>query len=88
MSLSDAVQEGRRAGLVALRDVLAADIERTDSLRDHAALSQRLMDVLQQIDGLSGGEAKGSPLDELKAKRAARSTAAKSPRRAKSAQPG
>lgn len=78
MSLSEAVGEGRLAGLLALRDRLAAEIDQCDSSRDVAALSIRFMDVLAQVEELEGGPAVKagapvSPLDELRRKRAERS---------------
>jgi hypothetical protein len=77
MSLSEAAPEGRLAGLVALRERLAQEIDGCESARDVAALSLRFMDVLVQIDELEGGSATASapasPLDELRRKRAERS---------------
>ena len=78
MGLSEAASEGRLAGLTALRDRLAVEIDQCDSSRDVAALSIRFMDVLAQIEDLSGGPAgvvgaPVSPLDELRRKRAERS---------------
>lgn len=52
MSLADAVTGGRRAGLEALRDRLAEQIDGCDSARDVAALSARLIEVLSQLDAL------------------------------------
>lgn len=76
MSLSDAAPNGRLAGLVALRERLASEIDQCDSSRDVAALSIRFMDVLAQIDELNGPAAVSgapvSPLDELRRKRAER----------------
>jgi hypothetical protein len=52
-SLVDAAKSGdRRSTLVALRDVLAAQISVTESGRDVAALSKRLMEVMDEIDAL------------------------------------
>ena len=78
MSLSEAAPEGRLAGLVALRERLASEIDGCESARDVAALSIRFMDVLAQIDELDGSaaaSAPSSPLDELRRKRAERSKA-------------
>lgn len=78
MSLSEAASEGRLAGLMALRDRLASEIDGCESARDVAALSIRFMDVLAQIDELDGSaaaSAPSSPLDELRRKRAERSKA-------------
>ena len=76
MSLSEAAPEGRLAGLVALRERLAVEIDGCESARDVAALSIRFMDVLAQIDELSDAPASAgvpsSPLDELRRKRAER----------------
>lgn len=48
----------------------AAGIKRgTDSGRDIAALSKRLMEVMEAIDALPDPEAEASPLDAAKRKR-------------------
>ena len=63
------------AALQALRDRLAGDLDDCNSARDVAALSQRLMDVLGQIDVITRADVKdekGTPLDELRKRRAAR----------------
>jgi len=77
VSLSEAVGGGRLAGLVALRGRLASEIDQCDSSRDVAALSIRLMDVLEQIDELDGSSGAGdkpaaTPLDGLMKKIAER----------------
>ena len=78
MSLSESVGSGRLAGLTALRDRLASEIDQCDSSRDVAALSIRFMDVLKQIDELNGAESSASdgpvatPLDGLMKKIAER----------------
>lgn len=58
------------ATLRTLRDLLAAQIEVCESGRDLAALSARLMDVLERIAALPA-ERKGTALDELARRRAA-----------------
>lgn len=77
MSLFEAAPEGRLAGLIALRERLAREIDVCESARDVAALSIRFMDVLAQIDELSDAPAAAGatedPLDELRRKRAERS---------------
>lgn len=71
MALLDSVRSNdRRAALVALRDSIAATIDGTDSGRDIAALSKRLMEVMAQIDALPDPEAEASPLDAERKKRA------------------
>jgi len=77
MSLSEAVGDGRLAGLVALRTRLANEIDQCDSSRDVAALSIRLMDVMEQIESLDSSSKDGSgevatPLDGLMKKIAER----------------
>ena len=58
MSFVDAVQSNdRRDALLALRDKIAATIDGTDSGRDIAALSKRLMEVMREIDALPDPEA-------------------------------
>lgn len=67
----------RLATLEALRDRLATEIDTCDSKRDVAALSQRLMDVLAQIEMLrKPSEEKVTPLAEV-----LRLAGANSPRR-------
>lgn len=53
MSLIEEAPKGRLAGLVALRDRLAAEVDGCESARDVAALSRQFSDVLLQIDELS-----------------------------------
>ena len=68
MALSEAVSGGdRRKSLEALRDRLAVDLDVCESARDVAALSQRLMDVLKQLDelGAPADESEGTVLDEF-----------------------
>lgn len=53
MSLSEEAPKGRLAGLIALRDRLAVEVDTCESARDVAALSRQFTDVLLQIDELS-----------------------------------
>ena len=79
MSLLEEARKGRLEGLKALRDYLADELDVCESARDKASLSLRFVDVLEQIDELTGGatsaSAPSSPLDELRRKRAERSKA-------------
>lgn len=87
--LSTVVAGGNRAAsLRALRDRLATEMDRTESARDVAALSQRLMDVLEQIDAAERAQPaqKGTPLDELKTRRAGKAQASRQPRSTRRAQ--
>lgn len=69
MTLLDAVRTGdRRTSLVALRDAVAETIDAKDSARDIAALSKRLMEVMEAIDALPDPDAEASPLDAAKRK--------------------
>ena len=83
--LTAAAASGDRVStLAALRDLLADEIERSESSRDVAALSRQLTMVMGEIAELAPpAEKKGTPLDELRERRAARGTAAKGPGRAK-----
>lgn len=76
MTIEEAVRTDlRHTALVALRDRLAVDIDACQSARDVSSLSQRLMDVLAQIEECSAAaksQEKRSPLDELQKRRAAR----------------
>ena len=72
MTLAEAVAAGNRlVSLRALRDRLARDLDVCESMRDVASLSQRLMDVLGQIEAaeLAKPEKVGTALDELTARR-------------------
>ena len=74
MSLSEEAPKGRLAGLVALRDRLAAEIDTAEQSRDVAALSRQFSDVLLQIDELEAPSAEKplTALDELNKRREAR----------------
>jgi len=74
MSLSEEAPKGRLAGLVALRDKLAAEIDTAEQSRDVAALSRQFTDVLLQIDELEAPtlEKPLTALDELNKRREAR----------------
>jgi hypothetical protein len=74
MSLSEAAPQGRLAGLVALRDRLAREIDEAQQSRDVAALSRQFSDVLLQIDELEAPlvEKPLTALDELNKRREAR----------------
>lgn len=53
MSLTEEAPKGRLAGLIALRERLATEIDTAEQSRDVAALSRQFTDVLLQIDELS-----------------------------------
>lgn len=64
MTLLESVRSNeRRSALVALRDSIAAAIDGTDSGRDIAALSKRLMEVMAEIDALPDPEAGSDPVE-------------------------
>ena len=72
-TLTEAVQTNdRRATLVALRDSIAATIDGTESGRDIAALSKRLMEVLQELDALPDPNQPANAVAKARAKAAAR----------------
>lgn len=54
MSIVDEAPKGRLAGLVALRDRLALELDTAENPTAVAALSRQFTDVLLQIDELSG----------------------------------
>ena len=84
-SVAEAAATGvRLTALTALRDTIARSIDGCDSLRDLAALSRQMTDVLAQIEALAPPQQKGDAVDEIAERRAARraSTSA-SPSRAK-----
>jgi hypothetical protein len=79
VSLETAVAAGVRLdSLRALRDVLARAMDTSDSGRDIAALANRLTDVLSQIEEAEklSAPVKGTPLDELRARRRGRGSEA------------
>lgn len=81
MSLHDVGQSGDRLEtLRGLRDRLTAAVDATEDAYQLAQLSNRLEAVLQQIEAVERArpEKKGTPLDELHRKRAARSGSASS----------
>ena len=70
MTFAEAVRSNdRRDALVALRDKIAATIDGTDSGRDIAALSKRLMEVMREIDALPDPEAEADPVEAARRKR-------------------
>ena len=72
------------AALEATRDAIVADLGACESMRDKAALYNRLESTLKLIKDAKPAEQKGDALDEIAQRRAARRTsAAKSPARAK-----
>lgn len=60
----------RRLALEALRDRVAATIDSTESGRDMAALSKRLIEIMAEIDALPDSDAADNPLEA--ARRSAR----------------
>jgi len=74
VSLTEEAPKGRLAGLVALRDRLAREIDTAEQSRDVAALSRQFSDVLLQIDELQAPleEKPLTALDELNKRREAR----------------
>lgn len=73
MPLLESVQTNdRRSALVALRDRLAEAIDGTDSGRDIAALSKRMMEVMAQIDALPDPEAEADPVEAMRKKKGGR----------------
>lgn len=63
--LTQAAKSGnRRAILETLRDELAKAIEMTESGRDIAALSRRLLEVTAELDGLPDENAAPDELDD------------------------
>jgi hypothetical protein len=66
MSVSKAINENDRMNaLIALRAKIAETIDGTDSGRDIAALSKRLMEVMEEIDQEMSLEKKQSKLEKI-----------------------
>lgn len=71
MTFAEAVRSSdRRDALIALRDKIAATIDGTDSGRDIAALSKRLMEVMREIDALPDPGESDDPVEAARRKRA------------------
>lgn len=88
MGLVDVAQgEDRLSTLRSLRDRLALEIDSTTSARDVASLSQRFLDVLDQIAAAEKltPAAKGTGLDEFTRRRAESAAAARPSRPARGA---
>lgn len=69
--LATAAKKGdTRETLEALRDRLSASIEKTESGRDVAALSKRLMEVMQLLDALPDPKAAKTKVQEAQQKKA------------------
>lgn len=68
--LLDAVQSGdRRKMLVELRDEIATTIENCESGRDMAALSKRLIEVVDEIEAIDAKKAESAnPVQRAKMK--------------------
>lgn len=73
MGVVDAVRESRRAGLEAIRDSLAVQLDEAQP-GQAAALAKQLSECMRELESLS--EAKGSRVDDLARRRAARKAAA------------
>lgn len=64
-NLTQAAKSGNRRKLLeTLRDELAKSIEMTESGRDIAALTRRLLEVTSELDGLPDESAGPDELDE------------------------
>ena len=74
MELTEATSQGRLAGLEAMRDRLARDLESCESLRDTVAISRLLAELLTQIEELKAPltEKPLTALDELRRRRESR----------------
>jgi hypothetical protein len=74
MSLVEEAPKGRLAGLVALRERLALELDSAEQSRDVAALSRQFTDVLLQIEEIEAPTAEKplTALDELNKRREAR----------------
>lgn len=74
MGLVEEAPKGRLAGLVALRERLALELDSAEQSRDVAALSRQFTDVLLQIEEIEAPTAEKplTALDELNKRREAR----------------
>ena len=68
-NLVNATKSGdRRRTLIALRDRIAATIDSCESGRDMAALSKRLMEVMDEIDSMPSEVEEDTPLARARRK--------------------
>ena len=73
MGMEQAVKTNdRRKILVATRDKIAETMDKTDSGRDIAALSKRLMEVCAELDAIGDGNKRNTKLAVLQEKAAKR----------------
>lgn len=74
MSIADAALESRIAALEALRNRLAVELDRCESARDIAALSNRFQECLRDLAELKPDviEKPATSLDEVRQRREAR----------------
>ena len=64
-----AVADGKKETLIALRDTIARTIDECNSGRDMAALSKRLMEVMDEIEAIEQSEKeKDTPMSRRKGK--------------------
>jgi len=63
-----AVTNNRRDTLIALRDTLADSIDGCESGRDMAALSKRMMEVIEEIDKIPDPESSKSAIRKMQKK--------------------
>ena len=79
MSLTKGVRGDTKAGLVALRDRLAAELDAGPEPKDVASLSGRLLAVIVELDRFAEPVPveRGTPLDDLQRRRAARTAGRK-----------
>ncbi len=66
MDITEAAASGnRKATLIALRDVLARTIQNCDSGRDMAALSKRLIEVMNEIEAIEVNDEDGDEFNDV-----------------------
>lgn len=66
MDITEAAATGnRKATLIALRDVLARTIQNCDSGRDMAALSKRLIEVMNEIEAIEVNDEDGDEFNDV-----------------------
>jgi hypothetical protein len=63
--VSAAATGDRRATLIALRDAIARTIQSCESGRDMAALSKRLIEVMDELDAISSSDDEPSAFDSV-----------------------
>ena len=65
MALQTVSDSGRLDQLIELRDILAASIDKCDSMRDLASLSRQYRETIREIETIESGEDDGDEIASI-----------------------